>query len=221
METLVMPYLDVLAEFRDVVRTEARKVKATSILSECDRIRDDILPNLGVRLEDKEDTRAVIKMVDKDTLMKEKQEKLDQEEKKRKEKEAKKAEAAAKAAAADAVNSVPPADMFRRMTDKFSEWDEEGFPTLDIKGEEISKGQIKKLQKMYQAQVKKYNEYVKKMEEKKSKNTGGDFKNDSMTEEVVEAAAAVAAPVVEAVATEKVEVVEAIVTEKLEDLKVE
>jgi len=31
---------------------------------------------------------------------------------------------------------------------------------------------------MYQAQVKKYNEYVRVQEEKKSKNKGGDFKND-------------------------------------------
>lgn len=188
METLVMPYLDVLAEFRDVVRVEARKIKAVSILSECDRIRDDSLPNLGVRLEDKEDARAVIKMVDKDTLMKERAEKQAVEEKKRQEKEKKKAEAAAKAAAADAVNSIPPPEMFRRQTDKFSEWDEEGFPTLDIKGEEISKGQIKKLQKLYQAQVKKYNEYVRVQEEKKSKNKGGDFKNDTRKESVVQEA---------------------------------
>ena len=52
-EELVMPYLGVLASFRDNVRKEARTLKATNILSECDRLRDDLLPQLGVRLEDK------------------------------------------------------------------------------------------------------------------------------------------------------------------------
>ena len=44
-----MPYLEVLATFRDSVRKEARALKATPILKECDKIRDDVLPNLGVR----------------------------------------------------------------------------------------------------------------------------------------------------------------------------
>ena len=36
-----------------------------------------------------------------------------------------------------------------------------GFPTHDAKGEEIAKAQVKKLQKLYQAQEKKYNDYLK------------------------------------------------------------
>ena len=52
-EEVVMPYLSTLATFRDAVRKEARALKATNILSECDKLRDDILPELGVRLEDK------------------------------------------------------------------------------------------------------------------------------------------------------------------------
>jgi len=154
-ETIVMPYLDVLSEFRAKVRDEARIAKAKPILEECDRLRDDILPNLGVRLEDKEDGPAVIKLVDRDVLMKERQEKVEMAEKKRKEKEARKAAAAAASAPID------PKEMFRLQTDKYSEWDEDGFPTLDMEGKEISKGHIKKLQKMFQAQVKKYNEWVK------------------------------------------------------------
>lgn len=49
-----MPYLGIMAEFRDVIRNNARTVKATEILKECDRLRDEILPNIGVRLEDRE-----------------------------------------------------------------------------------------------------------------------------------------------------------------------
>jgi len=48
-----MPYLSAMATFRDAVRKEARSLKATNILSECDKLRDDVLPELGVRLEDK------------------------------------------------------------------------------------------------------------------------------------------------------------------------
>ena len=48
-----MPFLNAMSEFRDNVRKQARELKATEILKECDRLRDDVLPELGVRLEDK------------------------------------------------------------------------------------------------------------------------------------------------------------------------
>lgn len=53
-EELVMPYLTIMADFRDNIRSHARQLKATDILRECDRLRDDILPDVGVRLEDRE-----------------------------------------------------------------------------------------------------------------------------------------------------------------------
>lgn len=53
-EETIMRYLSILADFRDKVRNQARNLKATDILKECDQIRDEILPNVGVRLEDKE-----------------------------------------------------------------------------------------------------------------------------------------------------------------------
>lgn len=53
MEETVIPVLEATAGFRDRVRTIARELKATDILKECDALRDDILPELGVRLEDK------------------------------------------------------------------------------------------------------------------------------------------------------------------------
>ena len=42
------------------------QVKATDILAECDKLRDITLPDLGVRLEDKEGEKTVIKLVDKE-----------------------------------------------------------------------------------------------------------------------------------------------------------
>merc|ERR1719452_427115 len=157
LETLVLPYLTSFAEFRDNVRKSAREIKASEILTECDRLRDEVLPNLGVRLEDKENEATVIKLVDREELMKEKA----AEEKKRLDKEAKKAEAAAKAAALEAAKRMPPSEMFKAETDKYSAFDDKGFPTLTKEGEEIPKSQLKKLQKAYAAQEKKYNEWVK------------------------------------------------------------
>jgi len=161
LETLVMPYLNSLAEFRDNVRKSAREIKAGDILAECDRLRDDVLPNLGVRLEDKESEATVIKLVDKAELLKEREEKKALEEKKRLEKEAKKAEAAAKAAALEAQKKIPPSQLFTSETDKYSKFDEKGMPTHNAEGEELPKAQLKKLQKIFQAQEKKYNDYLK------------------------------------------------------------
>jgi cysteinyl-tRNA synthetase len=53
-EETVMPYLKILSEFRENVRNEARTLKAVPILKECDKLRDEVLPNVGVRLEDRE-----------------------------------------------------------------------------------------------------------------------------------------------------------------------
>ena len=36
----------------------------------------------------------------------------------------------------------------------------QGMPTHDVKGEEVPKGQLKKLQKLYTLQEKKYNDYI-------------------------------------------------------------
>jgi len=165
LETLVMPYLNSMATFRDNVRKSARELKATEILKECDDLRDNVLPNLGVRLEDKENEPTVIKLVDKAELLKEKEEKKALEEKKRLEKEAKKKEAAAKAAALEAQRKIPPSELFKSETEKYSKFDDKGMPTHDAKGEEIPKAQLKKLQKLYDAQEKKYSAYLKSVAE--------------------------------------------------------
>ena len=52
MEQTLMPYLNALSSFRDEVRAEARDKKAFEILSLCDNLRDNVLPDLGVLLED-------------------------------------------------------------------------------------------------------------------------------------------------------------------------
>lgn len=160
MEETVMPYVRILAEFRDGVRTRARETKDVDILKQCDNLRDDILPNVGVRLEDREVPPARVKLVDRETLLKEREAKEKAEEAKIAEKERKKQELAQAAALKEAKRRIPPSELFLQETDKYSKFDENGLPTHDAEGKEISKGQQKKLQKLQLAQAKLYEEYV-------------------------------------------------------------
>ncbi|XP_053385262.1 cysteine--tRNA ligase, cytoplasmic-like [Mercenaria mercenaria] len=164
VEEMVMPYLTVFANFREDIRKVAREEKVTSVLKVCDNLRDEVLPNLGVRLEDKEGQPPVIKLVDRETLLKEREEKLRQEEAKRKEKELKKQKAEKEKAEKEAQKKIPPSELFRKETDKYSKFDEKGLPTHDAEGKELSKSALKKNMKVYEAQEKKYKEFLKSQE---------------------------------------------------------
>ncbi len=113
VEEAVMPVLQALSVFREDVRKEARQLKATQVLSLCDQLRDDVLPNLGVRMEDRENQPAALKLVPREELLKEREEKKMAEEAKRLEKEKKKAELAAKEAEKEAKRRIPPQDLFK------------------------------------------------------------------------------------------------------------
>nr|KAG5702360.1 hypothetical protein BaRGS_002142 [Batillaria attramentaria] len=168
LEETVMPYLQAFARFRDQVRQSARELKAQPILALCDDVRDSVLPNVGVRLEDIEGQPSVIKLVDRDTLMKEREERMRQEEQKRKQKEAKKKEQETAKAEKDAQKKIPPSELFIGQTDKYSKFDDKGMPTHDAEGNELTKSALKKLTKMYEAQEKKYKDYLKSVEGDKS-----------------------------------------------------
>lgn len=155
VEEVVMPYLEALGSFRGQVRDAARKVGAGDVLQLCDHLRDNVLPELGVRLEDKPD-RTVVKLVSKEELAREKEEKRRIEA----EKQRKKQELLEAQKAKEEQKKIPPTEMFKRETEKYSKFDDKGLPTHDHKGEELSKGLVKKLQKLQQAQEKKYNEYL-------------------------------------------------------------
>lgn len=161
MEEMVMPYLTALSEFRETVRQLAREKKEPKeILKACDNLRDMILPNLGVRLEDLEGQSSVIKLVDKETLMKEMEEKVKIEKKKQIEKERKKKEKEEAEASRNAQRKIPPSELFKSETDKYSQFDDNGIPTHDATGKELPKSALKKLQKLYDAQKKKYEAYL-------------------------------------------------------------
>ncbi|XP_039592953.1 cysteine--tRNA ligase, cytoplasmic isoform X1 [Polypterus senegalus] len=160
LEATVLPYLNVLSEFREGVRRIAREKKVTEVLQLCDALRDDILPELGVRFEDHEGLPTVVKLVDRETLLKERDEKKKVEEEKRRKKEEAAKKKQEQEMAKLAKMKIPPSEMFKSESDKYSSFDENGFPTHDAEGKEISKGQTKKLKKLYDAQDKLYKEYL-------------------------------------------------------------
>ncbi|VDD92361.1 unnamed protein product [Enterobius vermicularis] len=149
-EALLMPYLTALADFREKVRNIAREHKVAGILEECDRLRDEILPELGVRLEDRA-SQTCVKLVDKETIFREQQQKKALEAGKEAERQLKLKEKEEKAAR----KSIPPCEMFRvgEEASKYSEYDERGIPTHLANGDEVSKKQRKKLEKLYEARV--------------------------------------------------------------------
>lgn len=158
-EEILMPYLSALADFRKAVREDAREVKATMILQRCDELRDEVLPNLGVRLEDKEG-QSVLKLVDKEVLFKEREEKKKREEAKRLENLAKAELLKQKNEEKERQRKINPVEMFRLQADKYSAFDDTGLPTIDHEGKEVSKGQQKKLQKLQKQQEVAYTEYL-------------------------------------------------------------
>ncbi|XP_011843579.1 PREDICTED: cysteine--tRNA ligase, cytoplasmic isoform X2 [Mandrillus leucophaeus] len=124
LESTVMPYLQVLSEFREGVRKIAREQKVPEVLQLSDALRDDILPELGVRFEDHEGLPTVVKLVDRNTLLKEREEKRQVEEEKRKKKEEAARRKQEQEAAKLAKMKIPPSEMFLSETDKYSKFDE-------------------------------------------------------------------------------------------------
>jgi len=94
VEKIAMPFVEQFALFRDAVRTQAIAIKNKEILNECDRVRNEVLPELGVRLEDQANTNtATIKFCNPEVLRREREQALLVEKSKQEEKERRKLEA--------------------------------------------------------------------------------------------------------------------------------
>ncbi|KAK0413609.1 hypothetical protein QR680_006902 [Steinernema hermaphroditum] len=161
-EELLMPYLNSYAAFRENVRRTAIGTKDFSELQKaliqiCDNVRDEELPKLGVRLEDK-DGETCIKLVDPKELLREKEQKKQAEAAKLAEKQKLERQRQEAQKAKEAQRRVNPADLFTKGPDAglYSKFDERGVPTHLTNGEEISKKQFKKLEKLYEQQKKSY-----------------------------------------------------------------
>ncbi|KAL5528718.1 CYR1_2 [Sanghuangporus sanghuang] len=165
-DEMVMPYLRTLSSFRDGVRRLAiagGDGALKDILALCDHLRDVDLVPLGVALDDQDDGKALVKLVDPAQLQRARDEK-------RKLAEAK---ASKKAAAAEAERQrrfaslekgrVPPDQLFRPPNvpdDLYGSYDDQGIPLTDGEGKPLSKNAMKNIRKKYDAQVKAHREFL-------------------------------------------------------------
>lgn len=162
-EEILAPLLDMLSKFRMDIRAAAIAGDTKAVLQAADALRDDILPELGIRLEDLKNAAtgvmdSVWKLEDPEVLRKEKAQKeairlLKEEEKRKQLKLQQEREEKAK---------QPPEEMFRATTDLYSAWDAQGIPTHDKAGEPLSKNVLKKLQKDFAKQKEVHEKYLAK-----------------------------------------------------------
>ncbi len=168
----VGPMIDALVSFRTKIRDEALSAVKNSkddpssaakaiqaILETCDALRDEILPTVGIRLEDRPEG-TLWNREDPATMMKELEEKKAREAELRKGKIEKKLVAKEKELAKLRDSLQVPDQMFR--TDEFKEWDEMGVPTVNADGTPVGAGQIKKKKKAIEKQMKMYEELMSK-----------------------------------------------------------
>jgi cysteinyl-tRNA synthetase len=163
-EAVLTPYLNVLTEFRQAVRLAAIRGDTKEVLQLADRLRDDVLPVLGVRMEDKgsgADVVTVWKLDDPETMKKERA----QKDAAKAEKEKQKEEMARLAAEREARAAIPPEQMFLSMKELYSAFDEQGIPTADEKGEPLSKGVQKKLAKEHAKQKELHDKWREKQQQ--------------------------------------------------------
>ncbi|BFZ54708.1 cysteinyl-tRNA synthetase [Savitreella phatthalungensis] len=117
------------------------------ILVELDRFRDDVLPELGIALDDRKDG-FILKASSPEILLAKKAEKEQQA----RDKAAKKAAQKEREAAALEKGRIRAEEMFRGDT-RYTSFDQRGIPT-HLEGSEISKSMAKKLLKEYEQQKK-------------------------------------------------------------------
>ena len=129
-------------------------------LALCDELRDDILWELDIYLEDRENQPALVRPLNA-SLREERQNR----EKLASLKLQKAADAKAKAEREEQERlekgKLSHLEMFR--TSEYSAWDEEGMPLKDAEGKEVAKSRSKKLKKEWERQKKLHEDYQSKM----------------------------------------------------------
>jgi cysteinyl-tRNA synthetase len=154
-EAVLAPYLDALASFRESVREAALAGDTGRVLAACDALRGDVLPPLGVKLEDAGAAGggAKWKLRDPEEVLREMADKAAAAEEKARRKAEAADEAARKAAEKEAKAAIDPRLLF--VGDAlYSAWDGEGVPTHDAAGAELPKSTVKKLKREWGVQEK-------------------------------------------------------------------
>jgi cysteinyl-tRNA synthetase len=87
-ESKISPFVDIISKFRDSIKSAAADKDHVKVLKACDELRDEILPDLGVKLEDRgKGNPSVWKIYENDELLKEIQREKEKQEYDRKVKE--------------------------------------------------------------------------------------------------------------------------------------
>lgn len=140
---------------RDVDALKNSSNLSRDILQLCDRLRDVDLWDQGIYLEDRDDNQpALVRPVTKEQLAARK-EKENKERQRHKVKE----DAAKEAAEKAQQGKLSHREMFR--TAEYSAWDDDGIPTKDNQGEEVTKSKRKKLAKDWDRQKKLHEKWLK------------------------------------------------------------
>lgn len=153
-------YAHLFTQFQtDVKKLASDKAPAKDILALCDQLRDSHLWDLDIYLEDRDNQPALVRPIDKATK---------QARQSREQAAAEKLAAKARAQAEEAEKKrqleekakLSHLEMFK--TAEYSAWDENGIPTKDSKGEDVTKSKQKKLQKDWAKQKKLHEDWLKK-----------------------------------------------------------
>ncbi|KAJ5097397.1 hypothetical protein N7456_008118 [Penicillium angulare] len=153
------PYDQLLQQFRtDVKDLATKEAPAKDLLALCDQLRDVHLWNLGIYLEDRNNQAALVRPLDK-LLVEARAEQESASAAKAKAKLEKEAKEAEREKELRERAKIDPLQMFRT-SGEFSQWDENGIPTVDSAGTEVSKSRRKKLVKDWEKQKKIHEQWL-------------------------------------------------------------
>jgi len=150
------PYAEVLSNFRTKVsslQSSSDDSIGKEILALCDRVRDIDLFELGVYLEDRDGLPALVRPVTQEMIQA-----REEKEARARRKQAEKLKREQEALKQLEKGKLSHLEMFR--TNEYSAWDEDGLPTRDAQGEEITKSRAKKLRKDWERQKKAHEAWV-------------------------------------------------------------
>lgn len=143
-ESIVLPYIRVLSQFRDHVKqralADASSDMSQDLLRLSDSLRDNDLIPLGVSLEDRNSAigePALVKMGPAAELIAARDAKAHQAQKAELQRDSVRAEKIKAEQEKREQANVDPKDMFR--TDEYSEWDADGIPIKDAGGQDVAK----------------------------------------------------------------------------------
>lgn len=168
-EEILTPVIDALVNFRGEIKNICifgNEVK--KILTLCDSLRDNILPNLGIKIEDKnKGEKSIWKFFNKEEYLKEKQkeDELKNIKKKQKEEEYKERQY---------ILSLTSKEYYAMQTDKYSEFDEIGVPIKNEKGILFSQEQYNKLKKEFGKHDKQHQKWLEQQKVKSEKEKKSD-----------------------------------------------